>query len=146
MTMYNDDINNLMKRSDERSGVFAELRRRDIAEVKVHFSGGNDEGGADDFIATSTTGEDVKLAGRAYQEWQTKEWVVYENRGQRPATTEEIADQQLLDALEAPIYAEYGSFAGDFSVDGVVTWDVTNEKVTMVKDEQSGYDHYEYDV
>lgn len=138
--MYSDNAMN-------RPAVFAELRKRNITQVKVHFSGGNDEGGADSHVATLADGTKVEL-GRVtvYQDWRTKQHFAYEAGGQRPATDDEMAEQRLLDGLEQPIYDEYGSFAGEFSVDGIVTWNVKDEKVSMAKEEQSGYDYSEYDV
>lgn len=124
------------------------LRQRGIVKVDVHFSGGNDEGGADRFTATTADGTEVDLGfdTHAYRDstydtttrsWRHGSWVVgswdQETRkhSTRPATDAEVESARLRDALESPIYAEYGSFAGEFYVDGTCTWDVATGKSEM---------------
>lgn len=131
-----------------RSTIFAELRKRGITKVVVSFSGGNDEGGADGVVGHTADGTEVVFdEPGVYTNWQDQgKYLVGWGENARPATEEELKQQQLLDVLEAPIYAEYGSFAGDFSVYGTLTWDVEAGTVIMSKEEQSGYDHSEYPV
>lgn len=124
------------------------LRERGVAKVVVHFSGGNDEGGADltEFfdaadekveVPRSRATEDQRY-DQATRRWLSAGWVVNERapdgeRGwtQRPATDDEILLAQLDRVLEEPIYDRYGSFAGDFEVYGTVTWDVATGKHEM---------------
>lgn len=112
--------------------VFAEIARRGADRAVVHFSGGNDEGGADD--VTLFKGEE-KVA-------ELQEWHFPERGDGKPAHGEKSNDD-LVHALVAPVYAQYGSFAGEFSVYGTVTWDTATKTAKMSKEEQSGYDHSE---
>lgn len=132
-----------------REQAFAELRRRNITKVTVHFSGGNDEGGAESIVAVSADGAETDLLvnPEVYQDWDTKKWVVGYGDNARPATEDEIASKQLAETLEAPVYHAYGGFAGDFSVSGTVTWDVATGKVVMAKRESvERYDESEDEV
>lgn len=44
--------------------------------------------------------------------------------------------------METPVYEEFGTFAGDFSVGGRVTWDAEERTVTM-SGEESQYVPFE---
>ena len=88
-------------------------------KADVRFSGGHDEGGAD-YIEIQLGDGEVKT--------------LYEyNWGEKKQTDEET---ELAVALAAPIYSEYGSFAGEFSVCGNVNWIVITRKVVMDGEEQ----------
>lgn len=125
------------------SDAMAALRKKGCVKAIVHFSGGNDEGGADGFTFLTADGTKIEMDMRteAHQDWDTKKWVVYtwEGREQksRPATDVEIEDARLREVLEQPIYDQYGSFAGEFYVSGECTWDVATGKAEM-------HGHYEY--
>lgn len=126
------------------------LRNLDVAKVKVHFSGGNDEGGADGVDFFDAAGEKVTglPEGNAYAErdWDSTTrtygpatWTVYVGptwKDRRPATDEEVAATRLHEILASPIYSEYGTFAGEFYVEGTCTWDVATGKYEM-------HGHYE---
>lgn len=111
------------------------LRTLNVQTVKIHFSGGNDSGGADSIVALDANGNTVEIPdSRAHRgtmhdpktnRWVQGPWEVYESGGKRPATPEEIKWAQVSTALEAPIYDRWGSFAGEFDVDGELTWDVS---------------------
>lgn len=120
----------------DKPRTFELLRARGIVKVEVSFSGGNDEGGADGYAAYLADGTAVELGVSRANEWPTGTWTVWERDGQRPATQQEIDDSILTDLLEAPVYAEYGGFSGDFSVSGTVTWDVIAGTVHMDRSEQ----------
>lgn len=126
----------------DKDKTLALLRERGIVKVEVHFSGGNDEGGADDVTATLKDGTQTRLnPGNAHQDWNSKEWVVgaYDETHKyatRPATPGEVAEATLSELLEAPVYDTYDSFAGEFYVDGTVTWDVDAGTCTMTRSEQ----------
>lgn len=141
----------------DKPRTFALMKEYNIASVVVSFSGGNDEGGADGYVAYDNDGNEVDLPqSRAHENqsydpatrtYGASKWVVYGvGHELRDATPEEIAIAQLITLLEAPIYAEYGGFDGDFSVSGEVTWDAKAGTVKMSKDEQRDYDHSEYDL
>jgi hypothetical protein len=126
--------------------AMAALRKQGFVTAIVHFSGGNDEGGADGFVGVKADGEQVRIDGSdarqdqeydpVSQTWKSTGWVVH-SWGQdrsyttRPATPEEIEHARICEVLEGPIYDQYGSFAGEFYVDGTCTWDVATGKAEM---------------
>jgi hypothetical protein len=134
----------------DKNRTFKLMQDRNLAKVYVHFSGGNDEGGADGYHAWDAAGNEATLPVQNYYPWndgtvryqdaESGEWV------ERPATDEEKAVAEFIDHLEAPIYARYGSFAGEFSVSGEVQWDAMARTCHVDANEQSGhYDDVSWD-
>ncbi len=109
----------------DRAGAFAALKRLGADRAVVEFSGGNDEGGPD--AITLFAGEDTLRSLPTW--WQAGG----EDRDLGP----------LSDALSAPVFEAYGTFAGDFDVTGEVIWDVRASTVAMIRDERSEYEHSE---
>lgn len=110
-----------------RDEAFAALSVRGATRAVVQFSGGNDEGGPDLvrlFAGQRVLGE-LTCA-----------------RANHP-TPGEIADEELADGLSEPIYDQYGSFAGDYEVNGEVIWDLSDRTVLMVKAERAEWEHIE---
>lgn len=110
----------------ERRELWAELRRRNVAKVVVSFSGGGDEGGVDNISLQDAEGNEVgtleeDYGGSTYDP-KTGQWV---------PVNPPNPDTALVEALVAPVYEKYGSFAGEFYVNGTVDYDVANEKVKM---------------
>ena len=104
---------------ETRDQIFDKLEEMGAVKADVRFSGGHDEGGAD-YIEIQLGDGEVKT--------------LYEyNWGEKKQTDEET---ELAVALAAPIYSEYGSFAGEFSVCGNVNWIVITRKVVMDGEEQ----------
>lgn len=115
----------------QKSRALQELRNKGVVKVEIAFSGGNDEGGAESFHAYDTEGNEVTIGeANAYKDYRSEKWTVYEydrqtgGRIQRDATPDEIVLASIREVLEEPIYDRYGSFAGEFYVDGTLTWDV----------------------
>ncbi|RDJ34924.1 MAG: hypothetical protein DWQ19_08805 [Crenarchaeota archaeon] len=106
-----------------RQEAFEELVRRGMAEAKVEFSGGGDEGGVDNVILTDDKGNHHEIS--PYQC--------------------DSKDEEFIEALSEPIDNEYGSFAGEFQVSGCVIWNVADKKVRMQKAETEWVDS-EYEV
>lgn len=102
--------------------VFAELARRGATRAEVRFSGGNDEGGADSIVLYNGETEvgDIVLS--------------YAGPG-----------DPFAEILQQPIDDHWGGFAGDYSVSGTLTWDVTNETASLVY-EETEYVHHEEEV
>jgi hypothetical protein len=74
------------------------LRQHQVRAVLLTFSGGNDSGGVDEVRVLMTNGvEPVELGPK------------------------------LRDSLADPLYAEFGSFAGEYSVEGNLLWDLSDE-------------------
>lgn len=120
------------------------LRELHITRVEITFSGGNDEGGADGVTAFDTQSNEVDVPkGRAYRNgnlWQVYEFIQHRSSS-RPATEDEITWSRVRDVLEGPIYERWGSFAGEFYVQGTLTWDVV--KGTHEMHGQESFETYE---
>jgi len=116
--------------------VFDALKSKGVHKVEVHYSGGNDEGGVNQIELFDANGENIAHMDEYYgatQQWDeaTKKYVP-----SAPPTY----DQRLSEALCAPVYDKYYSFAGDFYVNGILTWDVPNCKVNMRGTEEVSHD------
>lgn len=133
-----------IERSEDRAmdnnEVFERLRERGAARAVVEFSGGNDEGGADGIVLYDAAGEAMGEVddGPPGRRWNPEQGRFVEV----PITPEQRLEAELAEALEAPVYEEFGSFAGDFSVGGRVTWDTQKRTVTM-SGEESQYVPFE---
>lgn len=115
----------------ERRELWAELRRRGVAKVTVSFSGGGDEGGVDNITLLNAEGEEIgtleeDYGGSTYDP-KTGQWV---------PVNPPNPDTKLVEALVAPVYERYHTFAGEFYVSGTVDYDVPNEKALMNKSER----------
>jgi len=124
--MFNDDA---VTHAEERN-VMAQLRGRGIARIEASFSGGNDEGGIDSITFYDADGNEVEAPPQpsVYRVYQGGESALYAGgwgQDRRPATAEEIAQNLVYKVIEAPVYDRYYTFAGEFYVDGTLTWDVT---------------------
>lgn len=123
----------------DRGEVFEALAERGATKAVVEFSGGNDEGGADGIVlydGDEETGTVEQYFGFVYHRGENGGWT------SRPLTDAERREDELAEALAAPVYDEYSGFAGDFSVSGVVEWDVEAKTVTM-SGEESEYVTFE---
>lgn len=107
-----------------RRQMWDELKRRGVAKVEVSFHGGNDEGGVDAIQLFSASGELLETLNE-YNE------TVFDSVQRRHVKIEKDETHLLTDALVKPVYDEYYSFAGDYHVEGTVTFDVATEKVRM---------------
>ena len=113
--MYGDDRETVKKEE-----TFNLMRACGITKAIVEFSGGNDEGGPDGIcVVRQGAIEESDLP------------LYYMRQGDTPSREEELAD-----LLARPVYAEYGSFAGEFYVDGRVVWDLEKRTVRMTGAEQ----------
>lgn len=97
-----------MSKYGDQEKVWDFLKRNKIAEAHVHFSGGNDEGGAHDF----------QLFDKAGKEMSYK------------------LDDEMMDLLASPMDDAYGSFAGEFQVSGSFIWKTKTKKITEDSDYQ----------
>lgn len=97
-------------RDSQRRSVFARLKDKGVALVEVEFSGGHDEGGVDSIVLYDAEGAEIERLDE---------------------------DDELGEALSEPIYDKYSTFAGEFSVTGVVTWNVVDETAAISGDESN---------
>lgn len=107
-----------------------------VTKIEVEFSGGNDEGGVDDLRYLDAEGKPVDVPrSNAYERTfyrngrdVSEGWKVNEGdwreQNLRDATPDEVRWARVAKIVEAPIYARYYSFAGEFHVYGTLTWDV----------------------
>lgn len=124
----------------ENAEVFKKLRELGAAKAVVEFSGGNDEGGAEDIVLYDVAGERI---GGVDGDPPGIRWDPEQKRFvEVPITPERRIETELAEALESPVYEEFGTFAGDFSVGGQVTWDARERTVTM-SGEESQYVPFE---
>lgn len=119
--------------------VIEKLREGGATRAVVEFSGGNDQGGADR-IALYNGEVEICEVHEHYPHYHfdqdKKEWVKV------PLPDEERAEAELSEALTRPVYQAYGTFAGDFDVNGVVVWDVESGQVWM-EGEESTYQPFD---
>jgi hypothetical protein len=117
----------------DNAEVFRRIREWGAARAVVEFSGGNDEGGADSIVLYDREGE---MIGEVHGHYAGGHWDPEKGRFvEVPPTPEQRIEAELAEALEGPVYEEYGGFAGDFSVSGRVTWDAQTGKVSMSGEE-----------
>jgi hypothetical protein len=113
-----------------RTEVFEALRALKVASAVVAFGGGNDSGGVESITFLDATGAEMGAL---------QEYYGY-GSGNRPSSTKLHSDGALAEALGKPVYDKYYSFAGDFQVDGTVTWNVSEGTVRMTGTESVSHD------
>lgn len=112
----------------EKNELFAVLRKMNVVQAIVEFSGGNDEGGVDYITLYHQNGTETELPT-----WvETQVWNPTTGNYENIELTDE---KKLIVALGESVYDRYGSFAGEFSVNGTITYDVSNEKISLKKSE-----------
>lgn len=89
--------------------IFSELTAKNINSVHIGFSGGNDEGGADDMVIRRNNGDEEKS-----DFWRNLSTII---------------PSDIVEKLTEPIYDKWGGFAGDFQVYGTLIWDVEKKDV-----------------
>jgi hypothetical protein len=114
----------------ERTKAMRMLRERRANKAEVFFSGGNDEGGIDDITVVRDDGARYKLEEHAEWRYEQQADGTWE-RVTVERTPEQIQESELFEILGLPVYERYSTFAGDFHVDGVVTWNVVENTVNM---------------
>lgn len=108
-----------------RDLVFATLAKKGVNRVEVEYNGGNDEGGVDQIILFD---KDDKKIGEMQEYYGGHSVWDEESKSYKPAAPPN-EEQRLSQALCAPVYDKYGSFAGEFYVNGTLTWDVAKKKI-----------------
>jgi hypothetical protein len=116
----------------DKAKVFAELLSKNIDAVEVEFSGGHDEGGVDNITLINRDGSTENFS--PYGTWNS-----LTNSYDDPK--EPTLSDDVGNAIVAPIYERYHSFAGEFSVYGTLRWDAI--KHTVAFNGQESVEHYE---
>ncbi len=118
------------KDAEQAGKTLARLEQMGVKYVVLQFSGGHDEGSV----------EYAELLGPV-KEGAPAEPVDEETRlREAPRRHERMEFDQrevwsLVDPLEFPVYAAYGSFAGECSIYGTVTWDVAARRAVLSAEE-----------
>lgn len=102
-----------------KARVLADLKARGVSKAVLDYNGGNDEGGVDG-ITFYMVDSDVPVDFP----------IQWEGTGD---------DKELARLLEGPVDSKYGSWAGEFSAYGTLTWDVGANTVVMDDHVQDEY-------
>jgi hypothetical protein len=105
------------------------MRAHGIKTATIHFSGGNDEGYTEPPVFEMADDRDAPALPRAYDYIEYGSW---NGPNHLKDGTPELA--QLAVGLEQPVEDTYGSFAGEFYVDGDVIWDADAGTCVMEHD------------
>jgi hypothetical protein len=121
-----------------REEIFAFIESKGGDSVVVSYSGGNDEGGIDSIEMFK---DELKVC--EFEE-PREEWNAIQHTY---VPDDSNPDNKFIAAMTAPVYEEYHSFAGEYSVEGAITWDCKERKVTDSGDiEVPSYDSYEKEI
>ncbi len=128
-----------------REEVMAKIKEMGGVQAIVDFHGGGDEGHIESVyiyskqVRTKEGLADQELdilknshvatiqehyTGNRFDQ-ESQQWIKIE------ITPEQVQETRLFEAITEPVNEEFGSFAGEFSVDGVVVWDVELDSVWM---------------
>lgn len=133
----------------DKALAFTLMRKLGIVRAEVEYSGGNDDGGVNDIRifrgpgaddpngVDDTTGEQLEEYSEGELEYnvRTDRW--------KPKTPKTLTDQdRLAQQLCAPVYEEWGSFAGEFYVSGKLVFDAATQKVTKGQDVETPSSEY----
>lgn len=126
--------------------VFDALEKRGVKTAQVHFSGGDDSGSIEYIMLHMPDGTTVELpVPNWYYQYSNGKCQVMRSVPKADGSWESVPyvpmpDDELADGLMEPVENRYGSFAGDYSVDGNVMWDVKERKAKFEVTERT----YEY--
>lgn len=131
------------KRRTHRDRLTKAFAQFGIVRAEIAFSGGNDQGGADSHAYFDKDGNQLDPSNFNYvytnsYDHDTKQWV------KKDLTQEEQDINAMLDIVEEPLQSRWGSWAGDFYVDGTLTYDLSDpnaESYTVLDFEEQVYEH-----
>lgn len=101
-----------------KNEVFELLDQLGAVRAEASFSGGNDEGGVDQITLTMRDGTKSVLPGYVYESMAG----MHPNDPREPQRFNPM-QKRLIELMNEPVNARYGSFAGEFYVNGVVVAD-----------------------
>ena len=130
--------------------VFNELEKRGVKLAQVHFEGGNDSGSIDYIQLHMPDDTTVELpVPTTYYQYADGKMTQMRNittdDGWKSVPYVPMPDDALADGLMEPVDNRYGSFAGDYSVDGNLMWYVDTRRVKFEVTE-SCYEYRSFDV
>jgi hypothetical protein len=116
-----------------------EIVARGATRAVVHFSGGNDEGGADSIYLYNG---DEKVAELEPYGYDSEE--VWDDEKKQFVPNPDYKEDRLCDWLADIPSDRYGNFAGEFYVSGVITIDTITDKIAWSVDESTmQHSHWE---
>lgn len=113
-----------------REEAFDQLIARGVHQAVVTFNGGGDEGHVDDIRLFN---KDRQLIGELEEGSTGKRWDA--TTGQYKDPPPPTDDEKLANCLVTPVDDKYGSFNGEFSVEGSVTWNTEDRTITLKANE-----------
>lgn len=121
-----DDTASAPAASAGKDALLELLRARGARSALVAYDGGNDEGGvASIAVSTERLGEPVeRWQGTTLPGGEDVLWGDWSEHGAASYGTRPDADERLLEAAEAVVCEKWGSFAGEFEVEGRLVVDV----------------------
>jgi len=123
----------------DRDQLFAFIRSKGGNKCIVHFSGGGDEGGCDNIVILKDDTIICELD-------ENYEGQMYDPELQKFIPINQKPEDKFVRGLCQPVYDKYYSFAGEYSVDGTVTWDCKNKTCKMEGSEEvPSYNGFEED-
>ena len=107
------------------------LRARGARSALVVYDGGNDEGGiASIAVSAEPLGVPAEsFAGAALAGASEVLWGDWSEEGAELYGTRAVEDERLLAAAEAVVCEKWGSFAGEFQVEGRLVVDVDGDRI-----------------
>lgn len=121
--------------------AFELLRKKGAIRAVCSYNGGNDEGGVDQItLFFPPTAEDEEPI-QDLEVWYCGGYTYTADGTYQPASTARTEDQELSEILQGPVDEKYGTWAGDFSAYGTLTWDVATGEVVMDDYCQADYDY-----
>jgi hypothetical protein len=124
-----------------RDEVFEEMARRGASLAELAFSGGGDSGQVEGVRLFDDNDQDLGTVDAPLLVGANVPTYAKEESKLRPATQKELDDYRFIEGLGGPVWEEYGSFAGEFYVEGKVHWSLNPRRVSM-KGTQT-VEHYE---
>jgi len=111
------------------------LEKMGATSALISYSGGNDEGGVDLVVVRTPKGE--QILEERYRSYTYRNGSTY----RKPFPPDIKEEGELVELLSAPIYDQWGSFAGEFSTYGTITFIVETDTVEWT----NGYEERTYD-
>jgi hypothetical protein len=114
----------------DKPRTFELLKKKGAVKAVLTFAGGHDEGQVEEIVLTLESGEEVQL-----DTWYCGGYGMEKNAAGTyeyvPLSKPENEDEELADLLEGPINQRYGSWGGEPSTEGRLTWDVATGEAKL---------------
>ena len=120
-----------VRRSEGKAALLELLRARGARSALVTYDGGNDEGGV---ASIAVSGEPLAEPAESWEGTTLPGstdvlWGDWSEEGAADYGSRPLADERLLAAAEAVVCEKWGSFAGEFQVEGRLVVDVDGDRI-----------------